>query len=48
MLHADAFSGEFLSYGEFIPAHDLSLLGGAITVLPPLQGDGCRDARPLL
>jgi hypothetical protein len=30
VLHADAFSGEFLSYGEFIPAHDLSLLGGAI------------------
>jgi hypothetical protein len=30
VLHSDAFSGEFLSYGEFIPAHDLSLIGGAI------------------
>ena len=27
VLHADAFSGEFLSSGELIPAHDLSLIG---------------------
>lgn len=30
ILHADAFTGEFLSYGELHPAHDLSLLGRPI------------------
>jgi hypothetical protein len=30
VLHANAFSGEFLSYGELIPWHDLSLLGRTI------------------
>ncbi|MDD1715178.1 MAG: DUF3536 domain-containing protein, partial [Methanoregulaceae archaeon] len=31
VLHSNAFSGEFLSSGELIPAHDLSLLGRPIT-----------------
>lgn len=30
VLHADAFAGEFLSYGELFPAHDLSLRGRPI------------------
>ena len=30
VLHANAFSGEFLSSGEIIPSHDLSLLGRPI------------------
>jgi hypothetical protein len=30
VLHANAFSGEFLSYGELTPLHDLSLLGRTI------------------